>query len=388
MRICFYGTIRNWPWAAPDYVWPSAAKKFLARGDKVLVCAPEIHQKRPELAELKRLGARIEQVPNYTFQGGHISLLRKFLSGEMRESKRLRRVLQEFSPDLLFLNQGGVACALGEPDLMEFLRTTRTPFVLFCRLNQRGNLPTTGECSQIINLYSLAHKVLFNSKWMLDLTEKQLMTRLPNAGIFPHLVRFERSQPLPWPNSEVPHLAGVSRLDGHHKGLDVLLEALAILRAEGVEFRFDMFGYGPDREYLESYAKFLGLQDVVRCPGSCEDVREAWKTNEMLVLVSRYEGLAVSMLEAMACGRPVLRTPYGGADWIEDGKTGFICPAPEPELIAKSLRHALAQRSSWKSMGLAAHAGLTERLPKDPETIYLEIADEIRSTARSKGLKD
>ena len=110
-------------------------------------------------------------------------------------------------------------------------------------------------------------------------------------------------------------------------------------------------------------------------------MREVWRRNQTLVLVSRYEGLAVSMLEAMACGRPVLRTPYGGADWIEDGKTGFICPAPEPELIAATIRQALARYADWPQMGLAAHEALTKRLPRDPERIYLEVADELRSSS-------
>lgn len=379
MNIIFYGTIRGWPWAAPDYVWPFAARKFLARGDKVLVCAPEIHQQRPELQELRTMGADVLQIPNYSFRGGRRAVLQRALSGEASERRRLQQSLERFAPDLVFLNQGGTACALAEPDLMEFLRRTGTPYVLFCRLNQRGNPPTAKQKREISDLYARAHKVLFNSQWMLDLTQKQLMTELPNAGIFPHLVRFDRSEPLPWPAAEIPRLASVSRLDCHHKGLDVLLEAVAILKNEGAVFRLEMVGDGPDREYLESYARFLGVDGMVAFAGRCEDVRDVWKKNEMLVLVSRYEGLAVSMLEAMACGRPVLRTPYGGADWIADGNTGFICPAPEPELIADSIRRALARRADWPAMGLAAHAALTERLPRDPERIYLEIAEEVRS---------
>ncbi len=384
MNIAFYGTIRGWPWAAPDYVWPHAAKKFLERGDKVLVCAPEIHQERPELEELRTLGARVLQIPNYTYVGGRRAVLKKIFSGEAAERRQLRRELENFVPDLVFLNQGGTACALAEPDLIDFLRATKTPYVLFCRLNQRGSLPSEKQRGQIVDLYQRSHKVLFNSAWMLDLTQKQLMVELSNAGIFPHLVRFDWSEPLPWPPSDVPQLASLSRLDCHHKGLDVLLEAVALLKNEGIKFRLEMVGDGPDSAYLENYAKFLAVDDMVHFTGRSEDVREVWRRNQMLVLVSRYEGLAVSMLEAMACGRLVLRTPYGGADWIDDGKTGFICPAPEPELIAVTIRQALACYADWPHMGLAAHEALTKRLPKDPERIYLEIAEELRGS-RSGG---
>lgn len=388
MNIAFYGTIRGWPWAAPDYVWPFAAKKFLQWGDKVLVCAPEIHQQRPELEELRAMGARVLQIPNYTYRGGRRAALQRALSGENAERRRLWRELESFAPDLVFLNQGGTACALAEPDLMDFLRETGTPCVLFCRLNQRGNPPNEKRRGEVIDLYRRAHKVLFNSVWMLDLTQNQLMVELPNAGIFPHLVRFDWSAPLAWPPSDIPRLASLSRLDCHHKGLDVLLEAVALLKKEGAQFHLEIVGDGPDHMYLERYSRFLGVDDVVTFVGRSEDVREVWRRNQMLVLVSRYEGLAVSMLEAMACGRPVLRTPYGGADWIEDGKTGFMCPAPESELIAATIRQALARSADWPQMGLAAHEALTKRLPKDPERIYLEVADELRSSARTKRPKD
>lgn len=349
-----------------------------------MVLAPEIHQGRPELAKLRGLGAQIEQVPNYSNQSGRLEKLRRVLSGEWCEARRLRKVLKEFQPDLVFLNQGGTADALNELDLLDYLMSRETPYVLFCRSNQRR--PPLGEAarSKVIQLYSGAYKVLFNSAWMLDLTQKQLMVKLPNAGLFPHLVRFDYPAPLSWPESDVPLLASISRLEMFHKGLDVLLEAVALLKKEDVKIQLEIAGDGPDRAYLENYAKFLCVDDVVLFTGRREDVREVWRRNQILLLVSRYEGLAVSMLEAMACGRPVLRTPYGGADWIEDGKTGFICPAPEPELIAATIRRALTRHADWPQMGLAAHEALVKRLPKDPEKIYLDIADEVRSSATTQ----
>lgn len=349
-----------------------------------MACAPEIHQGRPELAELRGLGAQIEQVPNYSNHSGRMEKLRSVLSGEWSEVRHLRKVLTDFQPDLVFLNQGGTADALAEPDLLDYLMRRETPYVLFCRSNQRS--PPLGEVarSKVIQLYSGAYKVLFNSAWMLDLTQKQLMMKLPNAGLFPHLVRFDYPSPLSWPASDVPLLASISRLDTFHKGLDALLEAVALLRKDDVKFLLEIAGDGPDRAYLENYAKFLRVDDVVHFTGRRENVREVWRRNQILVLVSRYEGLAVSMLEAMACGRPVLRTPYGGSDWIEDGKTGFICPAPEPELIAATIRRALTRHADWPQMGLAAHEALVKRLPKDPEKIYLDIADEVCSSATTQ----
>jgi glycosyltransferase involved in cell wall biosynthesis len=136
------------------------------------------------------------------------------------------------------------------------------------------------------------------------------------------------------------------------------------------------YGQGPDREYLESLTRSLGLSNRVTFPGHQSDVHQIWQENHLLVLVSRYEGLGVSMLEAMACGRPVLRTPYGGAaEWIVAEETGYLCPAAEPELIARSLSDALTRNSQWKKMGQAAHRLIRERYNAKPWDVYLAPFD-------------
>ncbi len=59
--------------------------------------------------------------------------------------------------------------------------------------------------------------------------------------------------------------------------------------------------------------------------------------------------------EAMLCGRGVLATRVGGAtDWLRDGETGFLCPAPTVPLLAEALDRAWQARDRWQSMGEAA----------------------------------
>ncbi len=105
----------------------------------------------------------------------------------------------------------------------------------------------------------------------------------------------------------------------------------------------------------------------------CEDIRDVWWQCHLLILVSRYEGFGVAMLEAMACGRPVLRTPYGGcSEWVAEGETGFVCPAPEPLLIAETLEKAMRQFSRWPVIGQAAHTRVRTQLDRRPESVYLQ----------------
>ena len=134
-----------------------------------------------------------------------------------------------------------------------------------------------------------------------------------------------------------------------------------------------MVGNGPDVAYLQDYARFRGVEDIVRFSGWKTDLAAVWSECELMLLPSRFEGLAVSMLEAMSFGRPVLRTPYGGcSEWIEDGVNGFVCPAAEVGALVETLKRALAVREHWREMGLAAHGKIKRELDPRPARVFLE----------------
>lgn len=372
----FYSTIRNWGWGAPDYVWPLAAAELLRRGISVIAFVrPQLHADE-RIRRLAAAGARILPQPPLHLAHGRIAQVRGVLARWSAGSRQLRHVLQHSLRPHVFIDQGGALDFLDEPILLRHLGTGNTHYDVFFRSNNYAP-PVSGPLRVRANTFLTgADRCLFNSQWTRDLTELQLLGRLPNARFFTHLVRFDHAEPLAWPVGSTARLATVSRLDVHHKGMDVLLQGLCLLRDDPRPWTLDIYGQGPDEVYLRELISWLGLQERVQIHHHAEDVRTIWQRCHLLLLLSRYEGLAVAMLEAMACGRPVLRTPYGGcAEWIVPSETGYVCPAAEPTLIAASLREALAGFDRWPALGRAAHARVRAQLPARPESVYLEPFD-------------
>ena len=103
-------------------------------------------------------------------------------------------------------------------------------------------------------------------------------------------------------------------------------------------------GDGPLKELIEASLQKGGVTARVDLPGwiSHDDLPGYLNQLRLLVLPSYTEGLPNIMLEAMACGTPVLATPVGAIpDVIIDGKTGFIMENNSPECIAENVKRAL-----------------------------------------------
>jgi glycosyltransferase involved in cell wall biosynthesis len=125
------------------------------------------------------------------------------------------------------------------------------------------------------------------------------------------------------------------------KGLPVLFESLKLLGPEKYDFELTLVGDGTERKSLEELARQMGIADRVVFAGfaSQETVRDCLMQTDVFILPSFAEGVPVSLMEAMACGVPVIATHVGGiAELIEPGATGLLVPASD----AVALRDAIA----------------------------------------------
>ncbi len=347
----FYTTNRGWPWGAPDYVWPTAAERLLANGVRVqLFIHPEaLH--RTEVKSLTLKGAEAYEQPPFPLRKGRLSTLRNQLKRTLGGSPP-SKIIPDNSH--IFINQGADIDLLYERDLIPVIQRPRVAYDIFVHLSYPTSPIPATERDESLHLLAGAHRVYFNSRWTREITETKLAATVSNAETFTLPIRFSHPSPRPWPSGSTARFACICRLDVMHKGLDVLLLALKELTANPTSWRLDLYGDGTDADiaYLQNLITHLQLSEHVSLHPYQTHIETIWDQHHMLLLTSRYEGLGLSMLEAMACGRPVLRTPYGGAEeWIEDGQTGYLCPAPEPALIQQALSRALDEFSRWKELG-------------------------------------
>lgn len=124
------------------------------------------------------------------------------------------------------------------------------------------------------------------------------------------------------------------------KGLECFLRMAAIIRAERTDVKFLIVGEGPLRQSLEQLAESIGIGPDVVFAGHRTDIPELMQAMDLFVLPTRREGFGVVFAEAMAMGKATVGSDIGPiAEVLEDGVTGYLTPADNPEAFAA---HALA----------------------------------------------
>lgn len=146
----------------------------------------------------------------------------------------------------------------------------------------------------------------------------------------------------PWfADTSIPVILGVGRLV-EQKGFSILLRAFAKVR-ETCQARLVILGEGEKRPVLEHQARQFGIRDHVWMPGFVSNPMKYMADASVFVLSSRWEGLGNVLVEAMACGTPVVSTdcPSGPAEILEGGRYGRLVPVEDSAALAKGIEAAL-----------------------------------------------
>lgn len=140
------------------------------------------------------------------------------------------------------------------------------------------------------------------------------------------------------------------------KRFDRLIDAFSIIAAKYPLWHIDIFGEGPDKELLQSQIDALGLHDRIRLMPPTKDIQSEYQRSELFVFSSDYEGFGLVLIEAMACGTPVISTncPFGPAEIIEDGVTGLLCEMDDKDLALK-MEWMITHDKELREMGIKAY---------------------------------
>ncbi len=141
------------------------------------------------------------------------------------------------------------------------------------------------------------------------------------------------------------------------KGIPYLLQALATLKEKRDDFALDIVGDGPNRKDYEELAEELGLASIVTFHGFLPkiDVVEFMRQCDAFVLPSLVETFGVVLIEAMACGKPVIATDIGGPNEIISAEVGMLVPPGDPEALAEAVDYLLDHYHEYDASKIAEY---------------------------------
>jgi Glycosyltransferase len=154
----------------------------------------------------------------------------------------------------------------------------------------------------------------------------------------------------------------VGRLEPQKAHQDLLLALSDVRAGGGEEFLCVLAGDGELRGVLEAEVARLGLQEHVLFAGFRRDVPRLLAACDLFVMSSRWEGLPIALLEAMACAKAVVVTAVGGVpDVVRDDVNGFLVPAAEPAAMATRIRQLMDDRDLRVRIGERGRTDVLER---------------------------
>jgi glycosyltransferase involved in cell wall biosynthesis len=173
------------------------------------------------------------------------------------------------------------------------------------------------------------------------------------------------------------------------KGHCVLFEAMQRLVVQHPQTKLMLLGEGTEQSEMQSLCKTLGIADKIHFLGYQSNVTEWLSAAEISVLPTFYEGLPLTILEAMAAGLPTVASNVGGIpDAIGHLVSGLLVPAGDPQRLAEAISSLLGDPAERRRMGTEARNAVLQRFTLErqvqmTEKMYLELLNGSGATDTS-----
>ncbi|MGB7301071.1 MAG: glycosyltransferase family 4 protein [Burkholderiaceae bacterium] len=170
-------------------------------------------------------------------------------------------------------------------------------------------------------------------------------------------------------SDEPPVILSIGRFK-FKKGLDLLIDACELLRAQGTNFECKIVGYGDQEDCLRKQISKKSLEDQIRIypPVTENGVRDLLNNTTIFVLPCRIgsdgdrDGIPNAVLEAMACGLPVISTTVSGIpEIVHSSINGLLVEPDNPTLIAEAITKVITDKALAQRLGKAARHTICER---------------------------
>jgi glycosyltransferase involved in cell wall biosynthesis len=365
-KILFFST--NDGWGGSEIACAKIAQAFSDKDFSVALCMKK-HNPQPEI--LKKI-----------ISENRIALLERTKIADSCKSENVRAFVKNFAPDLIFISQGHV---FEGGEMMEWCQSNGFDYVNFIPLITKQHLQiiSPDENSIIRNeKYLQLSKMIFSDNSPAKgVMEKLFDMPVENFSVIRNGFDVPYNQIPTWEDSSdgVYNLIYIGRLYYIHKGLDMLLEVLAMKKWKDRPLQIMAYGEGSDRNKMEEYIKEHDIKNFHFC-GYTEDLATEITKCHGSIFPSRMEGTPIALIDALLCYRMGIVTPVGGmTEFVKDGKTGFVADEPTTKALDECMEKAWERRNDWQKIGEEAGKEARKLVPEFPQQQCIDEIDKILS---------
>lgn len=360
--VCI-STLEHLPWGGCEDLWYKTALHALQQGNSVLAVVFR-HEKPPaHLENLRGQGAELIFLERPAAEKS----LSKKIAGKLFPSPLHTKLLlaiehhiKKYESVVFLISQaGGFDFAYSYLDEFRqwLLSQKRNYHIVVQNVPDLGFTLQRDEAEKQKQTFANAQTVFFVARRNKRSAERILASDIKNAEYVNNPLNLQETPP----NLEYPDVARrvqfavVAALRCFHKGQDILLQVLSGEEWKRRDWQLNLYGTGPDEEYLHRLAAYNGISGRVRFHGHVTDIATVWRTNHIHILPSLGEGTPLALIESMYCGRPAITTDVGGnTEYCKHLQSGFVADYPTQIALANVMELAWNHREKWQQMGLAA----------------------------------
>lgn len=350
---CILGTFNS---GGMERVLANKANYLSKLGHQITIITTDQLGRKPYF----QLNEQIDQIDlhiNYT-ENNNQGLMTKILDFPRKQRKHkasLEKVLQKIKPDItisLFDHDAAIISKIKDGSK----KIAEIHFSRFKRIQYgRGglwNLVDRWRSKQDLKTIKL-----FDRFVVLTEEDKNYWGALNNILVIPNANSFT-------PNSlaelNIKQVIAVGRYD-FQKHFDSLIRIWERVDKQNPDWKLKIFGSGPLESELQQQINDAQLQHSVSLERPVKNIEKEYLNSSIIALTSRYEGLPMALLEAQACGLPMVAyaCKCGPKDIITDGENGFLIPEENETLFAKRLLELMNSENRRREMGRKAFENST-----------------------------
>ncbi len=370
--ILFLSIMNGDAWGGSEVQWYQLANWMLDRKYRIGVAVFDWEEKKEKLDVLRSKGCEVYLIP-----GKGSGIIKK-----LRQQKVLNNIPFK-SYEFVYLNQGGWKDVAHGP-FKRLYKKFSAYAISFHNYQLNSNLESSKvnilnewiqHASVCIAATGIIYKML-EGEYRISIKNKEVSYSPPTFPVSSQLPAYKENSP-----EETAVFLLLGALDTVRKAQDLMIEVLSGNNWKNRNWRLLIYGEGKDRKMLEELISQKGLIDKVIMKGFTNNPQACLENCHVLLQVSHFDAMPISVIEAMAMGRPCVVSNVGDMpQWVVPGYNGFIAQDNSIAAVSKIMEQLWDARENWKTMGEHAHKTFNKKMQLPFEEKFLELLNSYNIT--------